>query len=248
MAKDIKKREQSYKDLQAHYHQMFEMIDGFHFNSSVSYDVYARYLNLSCSEIIPISHSGIKDNRVLKTFSSTYLQIGFIGSSTVAYKGFPLLKRVLLSLFEKGQKNWHLSVYGGRKGMDEDCPNIEYTGKFSSVELPAIYSKMDLLVVPSICYETFSLVTLEALSYGVPVLASSTVGAKDIIMQYDPSFVFIAEQDLRQKMEELVSDRRQLKNYNKRINELAWKHDLSEHSREIESFYNQLLDQGTKSL
>ena len=41
------------------------------------------------------------------------------------------------------------------------------------------FKQMDLLIVPSIWKETFSLITLEALSYGIPVLISNNVGAKD---------------------------------------------------------------------
>lgn len=38
-----------------------------------------------------------------------------------------------------------------------------------------------MLVAPSIWYETFGYTVLEALSYGVPVIVSEHVGAKDII-------------------------------------------------------------------
>ena len=35
--------------------------------------------------------------------------------------------------------------------------------------------------MPSIWYETFGLVVLEALSYGVPVIVTKNVGAKDLL-------------------------------------------------------------------
>ena len=35
--------------------------------------------------------------------------------------------------------------------------------------------------MPSIWYETFGLVVLEALSYGVPVIVTQNVGAKDLL-------------------------------------------------------------------
>lgn len=44
-----------------------------------------------------------------------------------------------------------------------------------------IFSETDILVAPSICYETFGYTVLEALSYGVPVVISGSVGAKDIL-------------------------------------------------------------------
>lgn len=57
-----------------------------------------------------------------------------------------------------------------------------------------VFEDIDILAVPSQCPETFGLVVLEAFSYGVPVLVSKNVGAKDILqdhsgcgIQYDGS-------------------------------------------------------------
>jgi glycosyltransferase involved in cell wall biosynthesis len=41
--------------------------------------------------------------------------------------------------------------------------------------------RTDVLVAPSICFETFGFTVLEALSFGVPVIVSDCVGAKEII-------------------------------------------------------------------
>ena len=38
-----------------------------------------------------------------------------------------------------------------------------------------------MLVAPSVWHETFGFTVLEALSYGIPVVISGTVGAKDIL-------------------------------------------------------------------
>ena len=51
------------------------------------------------------------------------------------------------------------------------------------MDLEAVFAETDLLVVPSICPETFGYVALEALSCGVPVLLSGNVGARDILAQ-----------------------------------------------------------------
>ena len=73
-----------------------------------------------------------------------------------------------------------------------------YTGKFSPVpvkkpymvvqekgfaysQLGEIMADTDVLVAPSVWYETFGFTVLEALSYGVPVIVSEHVGAKDIV-------------------------------------------------------------------
>lgn len=56
-------------------------------------------------------------------------------------------------------------------------------GRYSYTELEKIFNETDVLVAPSIWYETFGFTVLEALSYGVPVIISGNVGAKDILAQ-----------------------------------------------------------------
>ena len=52
---------------------------------------------------------------------------------------------------------------------------------FNQADLKAIFDNTDVLVVPSIWYETFGFTVIEALSYGVPVIVSNHVGAKDLV-------------------------------------------------------------------
>ena len=72
--------------------------------------------------------------------------------------------------------------------------------------LTNVYAEMDLLVVPSIWKETFSLVTLEALSYGVPVLVSDNVGAKLLVCSYDKRFVYHGSDGLMQALLLILSN------------------------------------------
>ena len=60
-------------------------------------------------------------------------------------------------------------------------PYIKVHDRYSYAELEKIFDKTDVLVAPSIWYETFGFTVLEALSYGVPVIISGNVGAKDIL-------------------------------------------------------------------
>lgn len=58
--------------------------------------------------------------------------------------------------------------------------NIQKEG-FTYEQLREIFANTDILVAPSIWYETFGFTVLEALSYCVPVIVSDRVGAKDIV-------------------------------------------------------------------
>ena len=62
-------------------------------------------------------------------------------------------------------------------------PYIKVHDRYSYTELERIFDETDVLVAPSIWYETFGFTVLEALSYGVPVIISGNVGAKDILVQ-----------------------------------------------------------------
>lgn len=65
----------------------------------------------------------------------------------------------------------------------EMSPYIRVHGRYSYTELEKIFDETDVLVAPSVWYETFGFTVLEALSYGVPVIISGNVGARDILVQ-----------------------------------------------------------------
>ena len=224
-----------------HYMQMFAMVDMFHFNSNQTRDIYNSYGIGINGNVISITHSGIEDNRKERIFAKDRFRFGFIGNTT-PYKGFDLLKGVLMKLYNDGYKNWILDVYGGGTGVDEECNNIKFRGKFTSSDLERIYRGMDLLIVPSICYETFSLVALEALSYGTCVAVSKHVGAKDIVASYAEEFVFSDDKDLYSLIGSVLDDDSYLLNYQEKIRVSPWYFSMKEHCNEIVKLYKKILD------
>ncbi len=71
-------------------------------------------------------------------------------------------------------------------GLDD---YVRFAGRISDDDLPLYYQAADLFVIPSIAYEGFGLVTLEALSSGVPVLGSRVGGTVEILEQLDPELL-----------------------------------------------------------
>lgn len=218
-----------YESLFNYYKECFSMIDCFHFNSEVSKSVYTSHLSKVNGIVVPITHSGIKDNRRVKSFDNDVLRIGFIGSEE-PFKGLPLLINVLNGIGV--EEKWELSVWGGRIAKDPSLP-IYYRGKFSSESIEKVYDNMDVLIVPSVWKETFSLVTLEAMSYGVPVIVSDNVGAQDIVKEYDPKFVFHGEEELKNLLMEMLSDRSVLRAFNDRLLNMEWKYSMQDHAEEV---------------
>jgi glycosyltransferase involved in cell wall biosynthesis len=231
-----------YGNLITHFIEMLKFVDCFHYNSSVSKEVYENYLTPKKSKIIPISHADILDFRTLKTFDKNHVKIGFIGSAS-DYKGLPMLKETLIKLQMENISNWSLQVWGGGIGLDTECMKISYAGKYSSDEIKMVFEGIDLLIVPSVWKETFSLITLEALSFGVPVLLTSNVGAKDIVKQYDASFVVEPTIGaLYCKIKSILVSDFELAEYNNKINSKSFNFGFEKHIIEIKQLYNSVLD------
>lgn len=204
----------SFVELHKYYKKMYELFDAIHFNSEVSKNVFEQHIMMPYNEIIPITTNAISDRRKLKTFGKN-VRLSFVAGLGSA-KGFPLLKKVLMKL--KGFNNWQLNVwYGGEIGSDPECGQIVYRGTYTTDQLPDIYSETDLLVVPSIWQETFSLVTLEALSFGVPVLMSDNVGAQILIKDIAPDYIYHGEDGLMTKLKEIFDNPKVLGNYNLKV-------------------------------
>ena len=64
---------------------------------------------------------------------------------------------------------------------DKVSPYMRIHRQYDYSQLESIFDETDLLIAPSIWYETFGYTVLEALSFGTPVLVSSSVGARDVI-------------------------------------------------------------------
>lgn len=169
------------KKLIKYYEDMFGLVDLFLFNSSVSEKIYKKYIDKARGIVLPITHSDIRDNRREKSFNEKQLSITYLGP-TKKYKGFFNLISVMQEIQKKGYTDIILNVYGditvNQKNMP---PNVKLHSRYVYDDLENIFNKTDLLIVPSQCFETFGFITLEALSYGVPVVVTKNVGSKDLL-------------------------------------------------------------------
>lgn len=201
---------QKYIDLRQFYINMLSKVDFIHFNSTVPEEIYRKFVPDVSGEVVPISHSNISDNRKYRTYGD-FLRIIYL-APLKPFKGYYLLKSVLDDMWNDGRRDFELHVYSG------DVDDIPYAVKHDSFtydKLSEIFDCGDVLIAPSICYETFGFTVLEALSYGVPAIVSSTVGAKDLINGYGMVFESGNKGELRKAIESLNSET--LSAYNKAI-------------------------------
>lgn len=68
--------------------------------------------------------------------------------------------------------------------------HIYFTGFIPENDLPLYYSMADLFVLPTKELEGFGLVTLEAMACGLPVIGTPVGGTKEILGNFDSSFLF----------------------------------------------------------
>ena len=106
-----------------------------------------------------------------------------------------------------------------------------------------VFDQIDLLVVPSIWQETFGFVVLEALSYGVPVVISENVGAKDILIR-NPGCGILYDgtaKGLKCALVQIYKQRWQLQQMNERILNMGDEFSYETHVKKMLELYRKLL-------
>jgi glycosyltransferase involved in cell wall biosynthesis len=233
----VSKRVPAFASLIEYNLALFQQVDRFHFASSVSEGVYRDLLAWPLEgERISISHLGIVDLRAQRVPRSGPLRMGFIGDST-PYKGLPWLLDELKKLREGGVTDWILDVHGPGHEKASAAPGVEYKGVFSPGDLAGVYASMDLLIVPSRWKETFSLVALEALSHGVPVLCSPTVGAGDLVKRFAPSLAPTSQDAFLRTLTDLLHSPERVQKVASDLALAQLPFDARHHALELESFY-----------
>ncbi|MCM1370248.1 MAG: glycosyltransferase [Candidatus Amulumruptor caecigallinarius] len=228
-----------YDQLIEYYKDFFNIIDKYHFNSIQTKEIFTRFIPNAHGETVNVFTSGMKDRR-RKIKPDSVIRLGFIGNTGYC-KGFPMLKKVMIELMNEGICNIRILVYGsGARGTDKECGMIEYCPHYRYEELSDILYQLDGTLVPSILYETFSLVTLESLAHGRPAFVSNNVGAKDIVAGYNPGYVFSSETELKKILRKISTDRLYLSHYADRIMEMPWNFTIEKHAEDIIKFYKEL--------
>ena len=104
-------------------------------------------------------------------------------------KGVDVLLLALQSLGEEGRANLHLDIVGdgpSRKKLQQlatnlHLTNVTFAGWKSKEEIAEYYQRCAFLVVPSVWYEVFGLVILEAAQHRKPAIASDIGGIPEVI-------------------------------------------------------------------
>ncbi|MBO6289277.1 MAG: glycosyltransferase [Alphaproteobacteria bacterium] len=130
------------------------------------------------------------------------INIGIIGAIGI-HKGLDKIKNIDKVLPK--YKNVKLIIIG-YTSCDNSFENTEITGAYDVNDLPNIIEKfkIDVIFIPSICPETFSYTTEEAMSMGIP-LACYNIGAPaERVCNYKKGIVINSMEDDEKTLTALI--------------------------------------------
>lgn len=175
---NVEELAEEFRKLREYYIGVYQAIDFIHFNSTQTEEIYRRYMQPKDSRVISITHAEIKDKRDNGHVESDRFRIYCLAPAK-PFKGWNVLKSACDQLWAEGMKNIELNIYGSVANSSEYM--IVHENGYKYEQLSEIMRNADVVVAPSICYETFGFTVLEAISYGVPVIVSNHIGAKDVV-------------------------------------------------------------------
>ncbi|MEZ6013845.1 MAG: glycosyltransferase family 4 protein [Planctomycetota bacterium] len=105
----------------------------------------------------------------------------------------------MLALLAPDLPDLRLIVMGKREVYDGEfapraralgvADRVVPTGWLGPDELPLAYAATDVFVTPSICFDTFGLVNLEAMEHAKPVVATSFGGSREVVLHGETGFI-----------------------------------------------------------
>jgi glycosyltransferase involved in cell wall biosynthesis len=178
--------------------------------------------------------------------SSKVLRLGYIGTLS-EHKGLHVLMGAMANLTGKpvelkiyGRINEQSGYYKRVKAMAEADQRIEFCGTFPNPEIGAVFSEMDVLIVPSIWHENSPLVIYSAQYARCPVIGSNMAGISEVIEHGKNGLLFEAGNvdELASAIQTLINDREYLQqlSHNSRM-----PLSIQEYSAKLLAIYEDLL-------
>lgn len=134
--------------------------------------------------------SGFRDEQIEVVPNTATLSESIINPGNgeyIAYAGRLSLEKGVDTLLSAGSQLGFIPIKIAGDGpmfgeMSERAPaNVTLVGMLPQDRLANFYSKAKAVVIPSICYEQFPIVAVEAMGHGLPVIASRLGGLPEVI-------------------------------------------------------------------
>jgi glycosyltransferase involved in cell wall biosynthesis len=133
------------------------------------------------------------------------------------HKGAALLISAFKGMQAAKEGKTELLIAGGGSMLEKfrvsagERAGIKLLGRIPRAQVASLLERSDCLVMPSICYENFPAIILEAFAAGVPVIASRIGGIPEIVNERN-GFLFSPgdKDELIAKLEQAIADRSSL--------------------------------------
>ncbi len=118
----------------------------------------------------------------------------------------------LIPIFKERQ-NYDLLIAGEGDYLAElrnlagASPNIQFLGKLSPSKLQRLYREAVAVIVPSICYETFGIIIIEAFAQKTPVIVNNLGALPEVVSDSGGGLIYNDQAELVRSMERLATDR-----------------------------------------
>lgn len=96
---------------------------------------------------------------------------------------------------------------GSLEKQAEHCANIKFLGRLSQQALAELYRNATAVIVPSICYETFGIIIIEAFSHKTPVIVNDLGALPEVVEDSNGGYTYRSAEELVAAMEKLAGDR-----------------------------------------
>ncbi len=204
-----------------------------------------QQMGISAAKIKVIPHGiNIPDSFPTRKTARSGLHIGYVGGLSWQ-KGVHVLIKAVNQLPTEGVS---LSIIGDTTAFPDyvtqlrqqaQHPGIKFVGRVPNNQLWSALVELDVVVIPTLWYETASLIVQEAFAAGVPVVASQ-IGALQERLENGVDGRFFPPGDsaeLTKILRQFLIDHSQLKHLKDGIRPVF---SIQEHSQQIEATYAQI--------
>jgi len=181
-----------------------------------------------------------KKENLIEKKTNRKIQFAYFGGENIG-KGFDLIFKAS-KLLKLNTNNFEINLYGIYRPYLKSIINhkllkkhkIKLHGIYKNEEISDIFSKTDIVLIPSQMYESFSLIAREALISGKIIISSGMGGLSEIVNNKHVIYNKISSFDLAKKMFYVMNNLDELNKMKEKIKCIS----LKEQSKLYQKLYN----------
>lgn len=203
-------------------------------NSKVVYNAIDKFKN-TLINLDEIRFDRLKDSKT---------KFCFLGS-LIEYKG---VKKMIETFKDINADNIELHIAGSGELEEYVINNVKqderifYHGKLKEYEVESLILKCDVMIVPSLWYEPFGRVVIDAYKYGMPVIASNLGGLKEIVINEETGLLINCENKKEFiRAIEIMKDKQYVYQMKEKCLKMVEKFGIDKQVNEFEDIYINLI-------